>query len=202
MKYLSPELEIVLVGLAESWRRGLPVVMRKSPLEIISCLFGSTLQHLPVFPQAVPHSLNFFRPKRNPAGRMYLPNERMAAVSSSNFSIRIRQEGSVALLDVSGRLTSFETVALREAVAQLLIQKRKQIVLNLSGLQYIDSTGIGELARNYVSVVKQGGQMKVVGLSSKVEEVLKITQLYQVFPEFPSEEEAVNSFRNSAGART
>lgn len=115
-------------------------------------------------------------------------------VSSPNFSVRIRQEGSVTLLDLSGRLTSFETVALREAVAQLLKQQRKHIVLNLSALRYLDSSGIGELARNYVSVVKQGGQMKVVGLSSKVEEVLKITQLYQVFPEFPSEEDAVNSF--------
>ena len=113
---------------------------------------------------------------------------------SPNFSLIIRQGGNVTLLDVSGRLTSFESVALRDAIAQLLKQKRKQIVLNLSGLQYMDSSGIGELARNYVSVVKQGGQMKVVGLSSKVEEVLKITQLYQVFPEFPSEEEAVNSF--------
>lgn len=115
-------------------------------------------------------------------------------VSSPNFSVRIRQEGSVTLLDLSGRLTSFETVALREAVAQLLKQQRKHIVLNLSALRYLDSSGIGELARNYVSVVKQGGQMKVVGLSSKVEEVLKITQLYRVFPEFPSEEDAVNSF--------
>lgn len=115
-------------------------------------------------------------------------------VSSPNFSVRIRQEGSVTLLDLSGRLTSFETVALREAVAQLLKQQRKHIVLNLSALRYLDSSGIGELARNYVSVIKQGGQIKVVGLSSKVEEVLKITQLYQVFPEFPSEEDAVNSF--------
>jgi anti-sigma B factor antagonist len=115
-------------------------------------------------------------------------------VSIPNFSVRIRQEGSVTLLDLSGRLTSFETVALREAVAQLLKQQRKHIVLNLSALRYLDSSGIGELARNYVSVIKQGGQIKVVGLSSKVEEVLKITQLYQVFPEFPSEEDAVNSF--------
>lgn len=115
-------------------------------------------------------------------------------MSSHNFSIGIRREGSVTLLDVSGRLTSFEAGALRDAIAQLLKQKRKLIVLNLSGLQYMDSSGIGELARNYVSVLKQGGEMRVVGLSSKVEEVLKITQLYQVFPEFPSEEEAVKSF--------
>lgn len=115
-------------------------------------------------------------------------------MSSVNFSVGIRREGSVTLLDVSGRLTSFEADALRDAIAQLLKEKRKQIVLNLRGLQYMDSSGIGELARSYVSVVKQGGEMKVVGLASRVEEVLKITQLYQVFPEFPSEEEAMKSF--------
>jgi anti-anti-sigma factor len=72
------------------------------------------------------------------------------------------------------------------------------LVLNLSGLQYLDSSGIGELARIYVSAVKVGGQMKVVGLSRKVEEVFKITQLHQVFPEFPSEEAALQSFPESS----
>ncbi len=67
-------------------------------------------------------------------------------------------------------------------------------MLNLSGLKYLDSSGIGELARVYVMVVKQSGQMKVIGLSSKIEEVLKITQLYQVFPEFPDEAAALKSF--------
>jgi len=67
----------------------------------------------------------------------------------------------------------------------------------LSGLQYLDSSGIGELARVYVSVVKQGGEMKVVGLSSKIEEILKITKLYQVLPEFPDEQTALQSFPES-----
>jgi len=84
--------------------------------------------------------------------------------------------------------------ALREAVARLLKERRKNVVLNLAGLQYLDSSGIGELARIYVSVVKAGGQLRAIGLSSKVEEVLRITQLYRVFPEFPSEEEALGSF--------
>ena len=110
------------------------------------------------------------------------------------FSVSIRQAGSVSLLDVAGRLTSFEIGALREAVARLLKEGRKNVVLNLAGLQYLDSSGIGELARIYVSVVKAGGQLRAIGLSSKVEEVLRITQLYRVFPEFPSEEEALGSF--------
>jgi anti-sigma B factor antagonist len=115
-------------------------------------------------------------------------------VTESNFSIKIREAGAVTLLNVSGRLTSFETGALRDSVSRLLKQGRRDIVLNLSGLKYLDSSGIGELARVYVTVVKQNGQMKVVGLSSKIEEVLKITQLYQVFPEFPDEEAALRSF--------
>jgi len=115
-------------------------------------------------------------------------------VTDANFSIKIRQAGIVSLVDVSGRLTSFETGALRDSISRLLKQGHKDIVLNLSGLQYLDSSGIGELARVYVSVVKQSGQMKVIGLSSRIEEVLKITHLYQVFPEFPDEEAALKSF--------
>jgi anti-sigma B factor antagonist len=115
-------------------------------------------------------------------------------VTESSFSIRIRDAGAVSLLEVSGRLTSLETGALRDSISRLLKQGRRDIVLNLSGLKYLDSSGIGELARVYVTVVKQNGQMKVVGLSSKIEEVLKITQLYQVFPEFPDEEAALKSF--------
>ncbi len=120
----------------------------------------------------------------------------------TNFSVTIRQAGAISLLDVSGRLTSYETGALRETISHLLKQGRKNIVLNLGALQYLDSSGIGELARIYVSVVKVSGQMKVVGLSPKVEEILKITQLYQVFPEFPSEEAALQSFPESGRKET
>ena len=115
-------------------------------------------------------------------------------MTTANFSIRIRQAGIVSLVDVSGRLTSFETGALRDSISGLLKQGHKDIILNLTALQYLDSSGIGELARVYVSVVKQSGQMKVIGLSSKIEEVLKITHLYQVFPEFPDEQAALQSF--------
>jgi anti-sigma B factor antagonist len=129
---------------------------------------------------------------------MLAPADRAPTVQPTNFSVTIRQAGPISLLDVVGRLTSFEIGALRDAISRLLKQGRKNIVLNLSGLEYLDSSGIGELARVYVSVVKADGQMKVVGLSEKVEEILKITQLYQVFPEFPSEEAALESFPESS----
>ncbi len=119
-----------------------------------------------------------------------------------NFSVSIRPVGPISLLDVSGRLTFFEVGALRDSVSRLLKQGRKNIVLNLSALQYLDSSGIGELARIYVSVVKESGELKVVGLSSRVQEILKTTQLYQVFPEFPSEEAALESFPESGRKAT
>ena len=111
-----------------------------------------------------------------------------------NFSVKIRHQNQVSLIDVSGHLTFFEVGALGSSIQSLLKERRKNIVLNLSGLAYLDSSGIGELARIYVAVVKQGGAMKVIGLTQRVEEVLKITHLSQVFQEFPDEQSALRSF--------
>ena len=116
-----------------------------------------------------------------------------------NFSITIRHSGPASLIDVVGSLTLFESGALRQAISGLLAEKRKDIILNLSGLEYLDSSGIGELVRNYLTVIKSGGSLKVVGLSEKVEDILKITQLYKVFPEFPDEQAALDSFPSKTG---
>jgi anti-sigma B factor antagonist len=116
-----------------------------------------------------------------------------------NFTIQIRQADKVSLVDVAGRLTSFEGQAFRDAIQSLLQHGHRNIVLNLTGLDYLDSSGVGELARNYLAVVKKGGAMKVVGLAPKVEEILKITQLHQVFPEFPDEASALESFPETRG---
>jgi anti-sigma B factor antagonist len=110
------------------------------------------------------------------------------------FSVKIHRREQVVLIEVSGHLTYFEVGALRDSIQSLVKEQRKNILLNLSGLLYLDSSGIGELARIYVAVVKQGGTMKVIGLTPKVEEVLKITHLSQVFQEFPDEQSAMRSF--------
>jgi len=111
-----------------------------------------------------------------------------------NFSATIRQVGQVSVVEVSGKLTSLESGALRNSIGQLLKEGRKQILLNLRGLTYLDSSGIGELVRTYMSVIKRDGEMKVVGLTDKAEEILKITKLYQVFQEFQDERSALQSF--------
>ena len=115
------------------------------------------------------------------------------------FSVQIRQVDEASLVDVKGRLTSFEARAFRDAIHGLIKHGHKNIVLNLKGLDYLDSTGVGELVGNYLAVVKSGGAMKVVGLAPMIEQIFKVTQLYQVFPEFPDEESALKSFpTNSA----
>lgn len=111
-----------------------------------------------------------------------------------NFSMQIRQQDHVALVSVSGHLTFFEVGALRESIQKLLDEKRSNILLNLSGLAYLDSSGIGELARVYVAVTQRGGTLKVVGLTTKVDEVLKVARLSQVLQEFPDEQSALRSF--------
>jgi anti-sigma B factor antagonist len=118
-----------------------------------------------------------------------------------NFSAAIRQVGHVSVVEVKGKLTSLESGALRSSIAQLLAEGRKQILLNLTGLTYLDSSGIGDLVHTYMSVIKRDGEMKVVGLSDKVEEILKITQLYQVFQEFQDEQAALRSFPNNDSQR-
>ncbi len=115
-------------------------------------------------------------------------------VDRLTFSVRIRQEGKVSLVDVKGRLTSFEAQAFRDAIHALVKKGHKNIVLNLTGLEYLDSSGVGELVGNYLTVVKSDGAMKVVGLAPKIEQIFKVTQLYQVFPEFPDEASALESF--------
>ena len=102
----------------------------------------------------------------------------------------IRHSDNVSVLEVSGRLTSFESTAFRDAIHGMLNQGHKNIVLNLTALDYLDSSGVGELVRNYMAVVKKGGGMRVVGLAPKIEEILKVTHLHQVFPDFPDEASA------------
>jgi anti-sigma B factor antagonist len=118
-----------------------------------------------------------------------------------DFSATIRHSPEASLISLRGRLTFFEVGVLRENISRLLTEGRKNLVLNLSGLLYLDSSGIGELARIYVMVLKGGGEMKVVGLSRNVQDVLKVTHLYEVFPEFPDEEAALQSFHTSQAGK-
>jgi anti-sigma B factor antagonist len=111
------------------------------------------------------------------------------------FQATPREIGDVTLIDVSGRITLGEGSAmLREMLRDLLGKGRKKIVLNLGDVNYIDSTGIGELVSGYTTVKNQGGELKLLNLTKKVHDLLQITKLYTVFDVHSDEVVVVRSF--------
>ena len=110
-----------------------------------------------------------------------------------------RQLGPVTVIDVTGKLTSSDqTGRLKDKVASLLFQDRKQIVLNLGALTYLDSAGLGEMVSCYSTAVRQGGTVKLANLHKRIQELLIITKLHAVFDVHESEAAAVASFAQPA----
>lgn len=107
-----------------------------------------------------------------------------------------RDAGSVTVVDFSGRITLGDGSALlRKTLRDLLEEQRTRIVLNLGDVDYIDSSGIGELVSGYTSVKNRGGELKLLNLTKKVHDLLQITKLYTVFEVHSDEHAAVRSFR-------
>jgi anti-sigma B factor antagonist len=106
-----------------------------------------------------------------------------------------RQIGGISVVDVQGGITFGEGSAmLREVVTSLLEKGNKKILLNLGRVQYIDSSGLGELVRTHTTLQRQGGQLKMVNLNQKVQDLLKATGLHKVFDVQKDEASAVQSF--------
>src|SRR6201984_3779693 len=106
-----------------------------------------------------------------------------------------RQVDGVTIVDCSGRITLGEgSVILRDTVKDLLSKGSKRILLNLGDVNYIDSSGIGELVSAYTTVKNQGGELKLLNLTKKVHDLLQITKLYTVFDVKDDEAAAVKAF--------
>ncbi len=106
-----------------------------------------------------------------------------------------RQVGDVSVVEISGRITHGEgNVMLREIVNELLDKESKKILLHLGEVHYIDSSGMGELVRIYTSVRNQGGELKLVSPSKRVQDLLEMTRLNVVFRIEDSESAAIDSF--------
>ncbi|WP_414637852.1 STAS domain-containing protein [Alloacidobacterium sp.] len=109
--------------------------------------------------------------------------------------LNTRQVDGVTILDLSGRITLGEgSVQLRDAVRDLLAKGSKLILLNLADVNYIDSSGIGELVSAYTTVRNQGGELKLLNLTKKVHDLLQITKLYTVFDVKDDEASAIASY--------
>ena len=113
----------------------------------------------------------------------------------AQLTINPRQAGDVTILDLSGKITIGEgSVQLREAVRGLLDGGNKKILLNLGDVSYVDSSGIGELVSSYTTTSNNGGHLKLLNLTKKIQDLLMITKLLTVFQVYDNEQEAVASF--------
>ena len=107
-----------------------------------------------------------------------------------------REAGQIIFVELSGRITLGDGSALlRKTIRSLLADQKTKILLNLGDVDYIDSSGIGELVSGFTAVKNQGGDLKLLNLTKKVRDLLQITKLYTIFDVFTDEDVALGSFR-------
>lgn len=107
-----------------------------------------------------------------------------------------RTVSDVTVLDLKGKMTLGEgDEMLKDKINSLLAAGKKKLLLNLEGVPYIDSAGLGEVVRTYTTVSRQGGSLKLLNLTKRIEDLLSITKLLTVFDTFDSEAEAVQSYK-------
>jgi anti-sigma B factor antagonist len=120
-----------------------------------------------------------------------LGEERLA-----NLKTTTRQVDGVSVVDLSGRITLGEaSVAVRDAINDLMDKGNKKILLNLTEVNYVDSSGIGVLVSSLTSVRSHGGELKLVNITKRIRDLLQITKLYSLFDIKDDEATAVASFR-------
>ena len=114
----------------------------------------------------------------------------------AELDVKERQAGDVTVLDLSGEVRIGDSsVALRDSIRKLADGGKNKVLLNLAGVKYIDSSGIGELIANYTTLSRDDGQLKLLKLTDKIRDLLVITKLLTVFDAYDDEAEALNSFK-------
>jgi len=112
-----------------------------------------------------------------------------------NLYINERREGDVAVLDLKGRIRiNGGTLALHRSIRCLVEEGKTKILLDLAGVTYIDSAGLGELISSRLTMTNKGGQLKLVHLTQQLQDLMTISKLLAVFDVFDNEEDALSSF--------
>ena len=110
-------------------------------------------------------------------------------------TIQERVVGSVMVLDCNGKLVLGDgDTLLKDKIHSLVFQGRKQIVLNLGGVSYVDSSGLGALVASSMTAKNNGGEIKLLNLTKRLQDLLSISKLLTVFDSFDSETDVVRSF--------
>ena len=113
----------------------------------------------------------------------------------AHVDIRTRENEGITVLDLDGRLVVSESLnVLRETVNQLQREQRIQVAANLTGVDYIDSTGLGTLVICFTTLKRAGGALKLFNLNRRNIELMLLTKLSTVFELFNDEQSAINSF--------
>jgi anti-sigma B factor antagonist len=112
-----------------------------------------------------------------------------------NLYINERRAGAVTVLDLKGRLrVGGNMLALHKSIRSLLLEKKTMILLNLAGVTYIDSGGLGELVASQISVENKGGEIKLVGVTETLNELFRVSRLLTVFDIYADEADAIQNF--------
>ncbi len=107
-----------------------------------------------------------------------------------------RQVGDVTVLDLSGKITSTDSNGrLKEKVTALVAEDHKKVALNLSGVSYVDSSGLGETVACYTTAKGKGGEVKLVGATARIKDLLVMTKLITVFDSYDTLDEAIAAFK-------
>jgi anti-sigma B factor antagonist len=113
-----------------------------------------------------------------------------------SFKAVVRHVDGVSIVDLAGRLTLGEgSGTLRNTVKDLITKGDKKILLNLKEVSYLDSAGLGEMVGAYASVTNAGGRIALLHTQNKIHDLLQVTKLYTVFPDFSDETLAISDFR-------
>jgi len=113
-----------------------------------------------------------------------------------NMVLKARRLDDVVILDLSGRITMGEgTLVLRDQIQRLLAAGDRKFLFNLADVDYIDSSGLGELVTSFTTVRNQEGQLKLLNLTRRVQDLLQITKLLTVFEVFNNETEALKTMK-------
>jgi anti-sigma B factor antagonist len=108
-----------------------------------------------------------------------------------------REVGAVTILDLSGKITLGEgDTLLKDKLHSLLHRGKKSVLLNLGEVSYVDSAGLGALVSAYTTVTREGGSLKLVNVTKKLQDLLSITKLLTVFESFDAEAEALRSYKS------
>ena len=108
--------------------------------------------------------------------------------------LKERDEKGVIIIDIKGRFTAVESPEFKAYINKLLEKGKKRIIVNLGGVSFIDSSGIGALVGALTTLRKQEGNLKILNLNDQIEKIFQITRLNKFFDIYEDEFEAVESF--------